>query len=78
MLLFGFLFLDLEVCVCFKKIVDVFLNVGILILMFYLMFFVVLIIDFCFFFIGLLVFLLFDVLVWFNSFDLGGGGLIFF
>ena len=77
-LLCGLLFLDPEMRVRPRKLLDAFSNAGILISTLYLMFLAVSIIDFCLSFTGLPFFISLDVLQWLQSLNLGSGGSVIF
>ncbi|MFD0916221.1 TRAP transporter fused permease subunit [Pseudahrensia aquimaris] len=77
-LLCGLLFLDKGMREKPTKLLTAFSDSGILISTLYLMFLAVSIIDFCLKLTGLSDFIALDVLGWLRSFDLGGGGSLFF
>ena len=77
-LLCGLLFLDPEMRVRPRKLLDAFSAAGILISTLYLMFLAVSIIDFCLSFTGLPFFISLDVLQWLQSLNLGSGGSVIF
>ena len=72
------LFLDPEMRVRPRKLLDAFSNAGVLISTLYLMFLAVSIIDFCLKLTGLPFFISLDVLQWLQSLDLGAGGSVIF
>ena len=72
------LFLDPEMRVRPRKLLDAFSDAGVLISTLYLMFLAVSIIDFCLKFTGLPFFISLDVLQWLKSLNLGAGGSVVF
>ena len=72
------LFLDPEMRVRPRKLLDAFSNAGVLISTLYLMFLAVSIIDFCLKLTGLPFFISLDVLQWLQSLNLGSGGSVIF
>lgn len=72
------LFLDPEMRMRPRKLLDAFSNAGVLISTLYLMFLAVSIIDFCLKLTGLPFFISLDVLQWLQSLDLGAGGSVIF
>ena len=72
------LFLDPEMRMRPRKLLDAFSDAGVLISTLYLMFLAVSIIDFCLKFTGLPFFISLDVLQWLKSLNLGAGGSVVF